>query len=296
MPDTLEIVKKTDQLVDEGHIQEAIDILENHLKVIEEDSLILGLDIPIVLKNLGRYYMIEGKTQKARDIYERALEVSKDDFNRIEESDILASLAFLELKTGEIYQALKYASRAEDYIATKRGRRFATARANTLAVLGNIHFHDGNLEKALEYYKRAKVVAKKIKFKKRVVTLTLDIANIHIHKKNYIRAGDILEKSIEEAKKRYPFAVSQCYLRLGRLNTLRNRPKDAKNNIENALEYAKKGKQFRDIGECYEAMGDLYIKEGKREEAEVYYEKAMNYYKDGDFKPHIEALKKKFTS
>lgn len=287
MQDTLEIVKKAEELVEkQGDIQAAIDILENQIGEIEKDPMIYGIDLPTVYKYLGIYYGKKGEYEKADNLLQEGLAIAKRDDNITEISDIYASLAFLELKTGELHQALKYASKAEDIIGEKRGFRFARARANTFLALRDIQFRENNIEKALEYHKKVGISARSIKLKGMIVQLRLDIVDMRIKEGNFIMAGLRLDEIIKDVKRNKSYPLSRCYLMLAKLDAARKQPKYAEDNIKLALEYAQEDENPVHIGECYEAMGDL--KKDKE-----YYEEAIRYYQKAQLIPKVEEVEQK---
>ena len=296
MKDTLDIVKEAEAFRDEkGDLKTAIDILEAHLKTLQEDPLILSFDIPLVLKKLGSYYRDIGDTDKARRLYNEALGLARNDLNKIEEADILSSLAFLELKTGTVEKALEYANKSLKYIGTKRGEKFGEAKANAYAVVGNIYFEKGDYIDALENYKRALSTAENIKYVKRVLTVLGDIANVHIRNGELWKAVRILKESIVRAKKFYVLAVPQFYLRLGRIYLEKKDFKLAKENFLIALDCAAENSLVRDIGECNEALGDFFSVNNE-EESNEYYKKALESYNKSNYKNQARFVSKKLQS
>lgn len=296
MNDTLDVIKEADiYKYEKSDPQKAIDILESHLVILRKDPIILSFDIPLVLKKLGSYYRDIGDTGKARTLYNEALELAKNDLNKTEEADILSSLAFLELKTGTTEKALEYANKALKYIGTKRGEKFGEAKANTFAVLGNIYFEEGEYIEALENYKRALSTAENIKYVKRILTVSGDIANVHIRNGEYWKATRLLKENIKRAEKSYGVAVPQFYLRLGRIYLAENDKKLAKENYQKALDCATKDGLVRDMGECNEALGDMYV-ESDLKKANSYYKKAQEYFGKGGYKNQERYVKEKMVS
>jgi tetratricopeptide (TPR) repeat protein len=295
MQDTLEIVKKADQYRSQkGDTESAIKLLEEHVDMLREDPL-LSFDIPLILKSLGTCYRDIGNTNKALELYKEALELSRNDFNKIEESDILSSMAFLELKIGSIDQALKYAKQSLKYIGNKRGEKFGIAKSNAHAVLGNIYFENGDYEDALLSYKRALSVAENINFEKRIITVVGDIANVYVMTGKYDEARKLLKKYIEKAEKSYRIAIPQYYLRLGKVFLNKGDLKKAEENFLIAMHNANENKLIRDMGESSEALGDLYRKKDKSR-ADKYYKDAVTYYVSGSYKKQAEYVKKKLKN
>jgi tetratricopeptide (TPR) repeat protein len=296
MQDPLEIVKEADKYREqEGDIQKGITLLEKNLKELEKDPIILSFYIPLFLKKLGNFYRDIGDTKRAKELYQNGLEVAKNDLNRMEEADILVSMAFLELKTGTAKDALKYALKAWEYIGPKRGGKFAEIKVNTLAVLGNIHFEQADLEEALRRYERALRISEKYKIKKRIITVSGDIANVYIMLKEEEKALRILEKVLPLAEELYQVALPQIHMRIGKLNMAKRNYEKAKGSFRVALDISETMGLSRDIGESYENLGDVSALEDSHE-AKIYYEKALTQYKKSGLSPHVESANRKLKT
>ncbi len=298
MEDTLDVVKRAEKLRNEnGDIYEAINILENRARILRKDPFIMGVDLPLVLRKLATCYRDVGDIDSAYEIYNEALAIAINDNNKIEESDILSSLSFLELKTGSIEKAMEYAQRSLEYIGNKRrGLKFAEARSNAYAVLGNIYFEKEQYDDALESYNIALKTARKAKFVRRELTLLGDIANVHIKKGKLNQALIMLVKSINKAKREYGISVPQYHLRIGRIYIERKEFPEAEKYFKEALKYAKDLKLKRDIAECYEAIGDMHMEKGSKKKGERYYLKAIEGYREGRYKVQEEGVIRKILT
>ena len=297
MDDPIEIIKKADEYREkDGDFNKAIDILEDLLVEVKKDPIILCFYVPLILKKLGNLYRDIGDTKKAKETYEEALKVARNDLNKTEESDILTAMAFLELKTGDADKALKYAKKAEENIGPKRGIKFAEVRANTFAVLGNIYFEKGDFEEATEKYRFALFVAKNAKNIKREVTIVQDIANLNIVKGDYYEAKRLLQYILKKSKgEEYCLAVPQMYLRLGKAYQGLRKLDQAKENFEKALQFAQEKQLVRDIAESYEALGDYFSMLGD-ESSKSYYENALDIFEKGNYINSVVSVKKKLQA
>lgn len=291
MQDTLDILKKADELIEKTEFQSAIDILNEAVRKIEENPILYEVDFPVVYKKLGQCHGLIGDIEEANKFFKEGLTSSTRNLNEIEKTDILASLAYLELDTGNLYDALKYAAKAEDIISEKRGKKLSTARANTFYVLGDIYFREGDIEKAEDYYKKARVIYRKWKLEEQRTSATLDIVRIRIMEGNYIESGLYLSEALlDKIESKCPRILYKYYLVLGKLEVETKQYDSAKENYEKALNSAKNHYGERYIPEIYEAMGDLAVIEGDNVKAKNYYNKALDYYQERNRTPHIERV------
>jgi tetratricopeptide (TPR) repeat protein len=260
MEDPIKIIQQSDEIRDQGKgLDKAILLLEELLEEVRKDPIILSFYIPLIMKKLGNLYRDIGDIKKAKETYQEALDTALNDLNRTEESDIFASMAFLELKTGDIEKALKYARKAEKNICPKRGKKFAEAKSNTYAVLGNIYFEKGEYEEAMDAYRRGLIVAEDAEYVRREITILNDMANIYIYKGHYFNAEKKLRLVLEKAEANYRIALPQVYLRLGKMYMDRDEFEKSKEYIDKALESAKELGLKGDIEESEEAL-EVYLK------------------------------------
>ena len=291
MQDTLDIVKKADQLIKKSEYQSAIDLLNEAIEGIEQNPILYEVDYPLVYKKFGQCYGLKGDIEKANEYFQKGLVESTKNLNITEKCDILASLAFLELHTGDLYKALKYASKSEDMIGEKRGKRYYFARANTFKVLGDIHFREGDIKKAEDYYKKARIIFRKWKLEEEKFNVMLDIITIRILEESYIQAGLYLEEGIlEKIETKCPNLLYRYYLVLSKLETATKQYKYAQESLEKALSYAKEHNQERAIAEIYEMMADLNVKTEDFDTAKDNYNRALERYKERSCNPHVERI------
>ena len=293
----MDIINQADYQRDiKGNIKESIRLIEDNIgQLRKKENILLSIYLPLFLRKLGNFYRDIGNTDKAYELYNEALAVAQNDLNKIEEADINTALAFLELKTGSIDTALKYAKSAYGYIGKKRGKKFGEARANTYAVLGNIYFEIGNYKKALVYYRKGLETAELCNLEKRVITLSGDVANVYLKQGPGMlaKAEIILKENIVRAEKSYLVAVPQMYLRLAKIYSIKYEDfKEAKENVLKGLEYAEKYNLKRDIAECNEALGDLYY-QSQSPECDRYFGEAARIYEEGGYERQAYEVSKK---
>lgn len=282
MDETLEIIKEADQLRDmEGKAVKAIKILEERGEEIKEDPL-LSYDHPKILKKIGIFYSDLGENEKAREYFDKALEVAKKDLNKIETADIQAFLAFMELKTGTIEKALEYALEAWEYIGKKRGDKFTRTKVNTAIILGNIYFERGEYKKAFKKYTAASTNADLVGYVKGKVALAADFANYYRTHEKLDKAVEIIQENIKDAEESCGILLPRLQMELSKICFEKGDIDEAKELALKAYKFVKKRGLLRLIAESSELLGRIYA-EKNQAIADAYFKEAFDIYNKGGY-------------
>lgn len=282
MDETVELIKEADQLYDmEGKVSKAIEILEKRGEEIKDDPL-LSYDYPKILKKIATCYLDLGENEKAKKYFKKALEVAKEDLNKIETADIQASLAFWELKIGSIEKALEYALEAWEYIGKKRGDKFTETKVNTAIILGNIYFEQGEYKKAHKKYMAASRNAITINYIRGKIVLAGDLANYYIVHEKFKKAVEVIQESIEEAEESYRILLPRLQMELSKVYFEKGDIEEAKETALKAYKFAKRRGLSRLIAESGELLGRIYADKNQAK-ADAYFKEAFDIYNKGDY-------------
>lgn len=239
-------------------------------------------------------YRDTGDMESSVETYKEALSIVKDD-DHINKADILRSLSFVSIYTEGFEKAYEYALGALNILKDKRGKKYYRVKSNIYAVIGNILYGEERYEEALTNYKKGMYWAENDHFYQREITLGGDIANVYIAQKKYFKAIAIISKNLKLAKKSYRISVPQLYLRRAKIYFQTGDVKKAVNDIEKGIDISKKEGWFRDLGEAYEAMGDV-LKEKGDTKFKQYYKKAEKIYMKGKYITWLNRVQDKIPS
>jgi len=297
MDDTLEIIKEAQQLREmEGKAPEAIEMLKELGEEIKDDPL-LSYDYPRILKNIGIYYSDLGQNEKAKEYFKKALEVAKQDLNKMETAEIRTCIASLELNTGNIEKAMKYVLRAWEYIGVKRGEKFGITKANTSIVLGDIYFEQGKYSEAIDRYKGALEYSTKVDYLKGVIIATERMAKYYTMREEYEKAYELLEEKIQKVEENLARFLPSYLLALARIHLEREEVDEAKDPALKAYKFAKKRDILKLIAESSQVLGRVYS-EKNQARADAYFKEAFDSYNKGGYNMPTEHPKEEswFTS
>jgi tetratricopeptide (TPR) repeat protein len=286
-------IKEADELRDHhGKVKDSIEILEELGEEIKDDPL-LSYDYPRILKKLAICYSDLGQVEKAYEYLNQALEVAKQDLNKIQIADIRTCLASLELKVGSAEKALECALKAWEYIGKKRGDKFTKTKVHTAIVLGNIYFELARYNKALKKYKAALRYAEVVAYTKGKIKALGKMANYYIvMEKDFNRAQEILEENIEEAEQFCKMVLPRLEMSLSRIYLERGDIDSAKELATKAYKFAKKGGFLRLTAQSSELLGQIHAKKSQAR-ADSYFKIAFDSYNKGGYNMPTEHPKVK---
>jgi tetratricopeptide (TPR) repeat protein len=151
-----------------------------------------------------------------------------------------------------------------------------------LALMGTVYEHNGNISKAVEYYKKSISLSDQAEFKSLnpyMYESIYRLGSIYIDQKKYKDAIAILNKGVNINQ-----IDSDLRYKLGVAYFLSGKPDDAITQLEEALKYVP------DFPEAYYWLGQAYAKKGEKDLAKQAYENAIKF--KSDYKEAKEALSK----
>ncbi|MBI2357099.1 hypothetical protein HYV12_03565 [Candidatus Dojkabacteria bacterium] len=265
---------------------QAIKVLENTLGKLNADSD----DYYLVGIKLSALYRDSISYEKAFGLLEQLLITARNKSKAISYADILRSKAFILLQQNRLSESLKQALLAKELIRYKRKDNVDEVKANIYAVLGNIYFTMVLYEEALVAYKLGIRFAKKSKFINRIITISSDIANVHIARGSYGKAELYLRKIEKEAKIRYKIAVPQILLRQANLLKLQGKNDAAIDVLEQALRVSRNENWKRDIAEVLLPLSEQLTKKKINGRAKEMLIEARNIYKSLGLESKAQAV------
>ena len=180
---------------------------------------------------------------------------------------------------GEYYQN-KSDSAISDYFEALKYFAIAKNSAGEAKVYNNI----GNLyqvvdyERALTYFNRAQIIAKKIQDQQLIASLNLNIGNVYFRKNSFNQALIYYNLSYDQFKKlnNNVFLV-QCLQDLGAIYFNLNQPEKAEQLLLDANQNAKSQDMNTSVASINIELTELYLKENKLDKAEKYLKEGVAF-------------------
>lgn len=261
------------------HYNMAIDRAENVDSIDETGKLLIQIH-----NNLGVSYKHMGSLEKAKDHYDRSLEliynVHGDEHREIATS--FNNLGSIYYSQGDIGLAAEYFLRAAEMFQSLYGENHREAGA-ALNNVGVSYHMLKNYEKSAEYIERAQRIKETNLGYDHPETAVgySNLASIHILNKDYKAARENIELSISVRENIYgadhPNLIDPK-VQLGNLYSRQIRDYEkARESYQSALRIAKKrlGENHPDVSDIYLQLGIINIEIQKYSEGEEYLDRAM---------------------
>lgn len=287
------ILKKVAELRNvRGDLNSGIRLLEKELKQVKEEEK------PQLLLALAHLYIDTGKTEKAEKVFRKAIFLAGKRGDFLNKADSQRKFAYLLWhKNANKRQALALCQAAQKTLQkipkTKDSMRIS---ANIYATFGNIYGDSRDLEKALLWYKKAKIASQKSGFKEREVTIFGDLGNVYSWLGDFKKAEAFLRKAVKRARVYYRHAYPSSLLRLGRLFLNKQNPrrdlKRAKDFTKKSLEVAVKEGWRREQADAYEHLAKIYLEIDDKNKAIKMLNKALKIYQELRYLWNVGSVKK----
>ncbi len=146
---------------------------------------------------LGRIYMHTRDLQKLKDISEEHFNYSLDKNDLYYMGMFTGLKGIVEYMEENILASLKLFKKSVDYLE-KAGEIEETARPiNNIGVIYNDHFQ--NTQEAREYFQKALTISEQYRKTDGIITFSNNIADTYLAEKDYIKAIEVLNKSLDLA-------------------------------------------------------------------------------------------------
>ncbi len=214
------------------------------------------------------------------------LKTAKEDNNKV---NILNSLS-RNLLYSEPDKALNYAeqslklakklAKSPDYTKAMSGKK---GIANSYNNIGNVHFVQGNYEKAIMYYQKSLIISEELGLKKYMGMSYINIGGIYKDHGNYEKAIMYYQKSLkifeELCDKRY---IVLCYNGIGVVHLHLKNYEKAIMYYQKSIIISKELGHKENMGMSYGNIGNVYYEQGSSASTTILaaynYDKAIEYY------------------
>ncbi len=225
----------------------------------------------LALKYIGIGYFYQGKNIEALDYYQRSLAIFQSTRDTIGISNIENNIGAIYMNQGDDAKALEYILRSLQ-MAEKTGDnlRILTSLTN----VGAIYSHqDSTLDLAITYNKMALPKAEELNDSNSIGTITANLGEIYLTKKNDSLAIIYLNRSLQafgnaEGSSFANNTLGKIYLNQGKYN-------QALQAHQNAYSIARKLDSKVDMVQSLQGIGNTYFEKGE-------YSVALRYLKEAE--------------
>ena len=237
-----------------------------------------------------------GKFAKAKDYFERALEIRKEQFgpNHVDVAASYNNLGMVYRDTGEFAKAQDYYERALEIRKEQLGPNHVDVAAS-YNNLGMVYRDTGEFAKAQDYYERALEIRKE-----QLGPNCVDVAasynnlgNVYRDTGEFAKAKDYYERAMEIQKEQLGpnhVHVATSYNNLGTVYHDTGEFAKAKDYYERALEIRNEqlGPNHVNVAASYNNLGNVYRNTGEFAKAKDYHERALEIRKEQLGPNHVD--------
>ena len=227
---------------------------------------------------LAKMYLSQSKPLKAKDLYEKALSISKEISCRALEACCYSGL-------GTAYEALREYGKCKENIEKSLAICQETGDRNGEACcyggLGTVHLSVNEYEKAREYIERSLAISKEIGDSNGEARCYRNLGTVYVSVGEYEKAKEFIEKSLAICKEIGDRnGEASRYRILGNVYELVGEYEKAKECIEKSLAISKEIGGRNGKAHCYGSLGTVCLSVGKYEKAREYIEKSLAISKE----------------
>jgi tetratricopeptide (TPR) repeat protein/CHAT domain-containing protein len=271
-----ELIHHADSLSKEDHIDVAIDLAQNALKIVQREFGKSDTSVASALDVLGTCYRFQADFDKAESNYRRALEIRIQalGLDHVDVANSLHNIGILRYSQGRYAEADSIHHRALQIREQHFGHLHPEV-ARSLNALGVLYWAQGQYDQAEDHYKQALEIWKETLGPKhrRVADCLNNLGNLYWQQGRYTDAEQQYRSSLEilEATlgENHP-DVAKGLNNLAILYRQQGRYADAEPLYNRALDIWTRslGPEHPNVADCMNNLGVLYYQEGKYREAE----------------------------
>jgi len=245
----------------------------------------------------GWTYHQSGEYDKARDFYERGLDASRKNNDKLNEALALRKMALWHMDKGDDNRALELLTKSSEI---NRQRQFIQGHKYNLACdyfdLGLLFVNKGDLAAAKEFYARSLDMFKTFDRKDGISDYYFNLGEIYLFEKQYLKARDNYFKGLKIDQALGATAdLSSDYNMIGELYSEMNDPEKAEEFFKKAEALSRQTDSRMELAAASYNLGLLYKKKRRKNKAREYFRQAQEIYKAVD-SPDKHLVKKELLS
>jgi tetratricopeptide (TPR) repeat protein len=242
---------------------------------------------------IGWFYHLGGEFSKAFDFYQKALNISAENRDRLHEATALRKLAVWYIDKKNYEQALQLLTKSSEI---NRERQYLYAYRYNLACdyfdLGLVFSNKDDFAGAKEFYRKSRRLFEKLKLKHQLSDYYFNLGEISLFEKEYQKALDYYAAGlkIDEAQDN-KMNLASDYNMIGELYAQMDNNLEAERFFNQALAISKQINASPELASANHNLGLLYKKLGKKNKAREYLRQAQEIYRLQDSDSYQEIKK-----
>jgi len=237
-------------------------------------------DLAAAFIGIGKIYHTQGEYAKASDFYNKAITLSRQNDDKLNEAAALRRLAVWFIDKENYDKALELLTKSSKI---NQERSSIYAHRYNLACdyfdIGLVFINKEDFASAKEFYKKSLAIFSKMKLNNELSDYYFNLGEVYLYEKEYLKALVCYLKGlkIDEMQQNLPSIVSDNDM-IGELYTEMDNFGDAEKFFNQALTAGKQIKAPLELASVYHNLGLLYKKRGEKNKARESLREAQAIY------------------
>jgi tetratricopeptide (TPR) repeat protein len=243
--------------------------------------------------HIGWFYHLGGDYLKAWEFYEKAISLSRQINDKLEEAIALRRQALWHIDSNQYDKAWELLIKSCEI---NRQRQLSYAHRFNLACdyfdLGLLFSEKDDYETAREFYKKSRATFQRLKAKDQLSDYFFNLGEIYLFEKQYQKALEYYMVGLKiDQKNGNLFSLASDYNMLGELCLAMDNLKDAEGYFIQAIQLSQRINILPCLAEGYHNLGSLYRRSGRKNQARAYLRLAQEIYAGIDQKSYLDIKK-----
>lgn len=249
-------------------------------------------DLASAYIGIGWVYHLQGEYPKAFDFYHKAIALSREKKDKLNEAIALRRLAVWFIDKEDYDKALELLMKSSEI--NREGQHIYEHRYNLACDyfdIGLVFVNKDDLTTAREFYTKSQQLFEKLRLKNELGDYYFNLGEIYLFEKQYQKALDCYQKGlkIDEAQDNRPNIASD-YNMIGELYVVMDNLNDAERLFNQAVSVSRQIDARLELATAYYNLGLLYKRKGQKNKAREYLRQAQEIYSRIDT-PDYQAVK-----
>ena len=232
----------------------------------------------------GWFYQLEGEYPKARQLYEKAINLSRQLKDRRNEALALRKLAVWHIDKQDYSQALDLLTKSAS-INLENPNNLENARnlASDYFDIGLVFANKDDYSAAKDFYLKSLKIFQRLKLNNELSDCYYNLGEIYFYEKEYHKALDYYFKGMKlDLAQKNKGNLAGGYNMIGELYLEIDNLADAEGYFKRAVAISEEIKSPLDLANANYNLGLLYKKQGRKNLAREYWRKAQEIYRSVD--------------
>ncbi|MBU0547274.1 MAG: tetratricopeptide repeat protein [Candidatus Omnitrophica bacterium] len=249
--------------------------------VLKSDKLNNKVHLIQAYIKLGWFYQLDGRYVKAQELYEKAINLSRQLKDKQNEAVALRKLAVWHIEKDNFEQALDLLTKSVA-INLEHYRNFESARnlASDYFDIGLVFVNKNDYAAARDFYEKSRKIFERLKLKNELSDCYFNLGEVYFFEKEYQKALDYYFKGLEiDQEQNNKENLASGYNMIGELYMEIDDLVKAEQYFKDSAKLAEEINNRMDLADVNYNLGLLYKKRGRKNMAREYWRKAQETYR-----------------